>query len=279
MLAFVLGGGGARGALQVGALRALLEANIQPDLLVGTSIGAVNAAHLAIRGFNVPSLQELTRSWNDAAVSNLVPSGIIWLGLCAVFAQAASHSLRRLREFFVTHGLSPDLKFGDIQDIRLLVVAADLDSGDPVLFGEDPHDYVLQGVLASSALPPWISPVEDNGRRLVDGGVLSGISIRTALEAGATEVVALDLDDRRGIPPQASGMLPDLSRFIMTMQQHQTEMELELARVHGVPVRRIRLQGERPVHVWDFKRTKELIERGYAVACREITRWGMEIRD
>ncbi len=278
MLAFVLGGGGARGALQVGALRALLEANIQPDVLVGTSIGAVNAAHLAVRGFNVPSLQELTRSWNDAAYSNLVPSGIMWLALCAVFAKAASYSLRRMRDFFIAHGLAPDLKFGDIHDMRLLVVAADLNSGDPVLFGEDPQDYVLQGVLASSALPPWISPVESNGRRLVDGGVLSGISIRTALEAGATEIVALDLDDRRGIPPKASGMLPDLSRFIMTMQQHQVEMELELAHMRGVPVRRIRLQGERPVPVWDFRKAMALIDRGYSIACQEISRWGMEVR-
>jgi NTE family protein len=58
-LALVLGGGGARGALQVGGLRALLEANIQPDLLVGTSIGAVNAATLAIRGAAASSIASL----------------------------------------------------------------------------------------------------------------------------------------------------------------------------------------------------------------------------
>ena len=55
-LAFVLGGGGGRGALQVGALRALLEAGLQPDLLVGTSAGAVNATYLAMRGFNLETL-------------------------------------------------------------------------------------------------------------------------------------------------------------------------------------------------------------------------------
>jgi len=50
-LAFVLGGGGARGALQAGALRALWEAGLRPDLWVGTSAGAVNAAFLAVKGF------------------------------------------------------------------------------------------------------------------------------------------------------------------------------------------------------------------------------------
>ncbi len=57
-LAFVLSGGGARGALQVGALRALLEAGIKPDMLVGTSIGAANAALFALN----PSLDGLPHS-------------------------------------------------------------------------------------------------------------------------------------------------------------------------------------------------------------------------
>lgn len=276
MLAFVLGGGGARGALQVGALRALMEANIQPDLLVGTSIGAVNAAHLAIRGLNVPSIEELTRSWYDAASANLVPSGLMWLVMCAIFAKAASHTGKRLKKFFINHGLTPDLRFEDIRNVRLILVAADLNSGLPVLFGQNPSDSVLEGVLASSALPPWLPPVQKDGRMLVDGGALSGISIKSALEEGATEVIALDLDDRRTVAPDATGFLPDMSRFVMTVQQHQVEMELALARAHGIPVRRISLQGEPPAPIWDFKRTTELIERGYDIACEEIATWRIE---
>lgn len=59
MRAFVLGGGGSRGALQVGALRALLEAGIEPDLWVGTSVGAINATHMAVRGTSPQSLVDL----------------------------------------------------------------------------------------------------------------------------------------------------------------------------------------------------------------------------
>ena len=66
-LAFVLGGGGSRGALQVGALFALLERGLQPDLLVGTSIGAVNAAFLALNGFSKESLELLCGTWHKAA--------------------------------------------------------------------------------------------------------------------------------------------------------------------------------------------------------------------
>jgi NTE family protein len=65
-LALVLGGGGARGALQVGAVRALLEADIRPDLLVGTSIGAINAAGLAIRGVAAATIPSMVEDWRAA---------------------------------------------------------------------------------------------------------------------------------------------------------------------------------------------------------------------
>jgi NTE family protein len=273
MLAFVLSGGGARGALQVGALRALLEAKIQPDLLVGTSVGAVNAAHLALRGMTLPSIDQLARAWIDAATANLLPSNLAWLVLCALFARAAALSYKRLSNFFVAHGLTPELRFGDIRDVRLILVAADLNTGNPVLFGQDPLDSVLEGVLASSAIPPWVPPLESNGRSLVDGGAISGMSIQAAMEEGATEIVALDLDDRRGILAETRGLFPDFSRFLATMQQHQMEMELALARAHRVPVRRVVLQGKTPVPIWDFRRTEELIELGYVTACQEISRW------
>ena len=71
-LAFVLGGGGARGALQVGALRAMIEAGMQPDLLVGTSVGAMNAACLALHGINPKGIAELEQAWQDASQSCLL---------------------------------------------------------------------------------------------------------------------------------------------------------------------------------------------------------------
>jgi NTE family protein len=84
-LAFVLGGGGSRGALQVGALRALLEAGYRPDLWVGTSIGAVNATFLALRGFNQESLTALVGVWQDAVRADLLPSNYLWLTIRTLF--------------------------------------------------------------------------------------------------------------------------------------------------------------------------------------------------
>jgi NTE family protein len=80
-LAFVLGGGGARGALQVGALRALFEADIYPDMLVGTSAGGVNSAFLAMRGCSLETVEQLAIDWEIAAEADLLPSNYLWLTL------------------------------------------------------------------------------------------------------------------------------------------------------------------------------------------------------
>ena len=73
-VAFVLSGGGSRGALQVGALRALLEAGVQPDMVVGTSIGAVNATFLALHGFSKNGLDKLAAAWREAVKLDLLPT-------------------------------------------------------------------------------------------------------------------------------------------------------------------------------------------------------------
>jgi NTE family protein len=80
-LAFVLGGGGARGALQVGALRALYEAGYRPDMMVGTSAGAVNATYLALRGFDERGLDQLEQAWLEAAWDDLLPPNYLQLAL------------------------------------------------------------------------------------------------------------------------------------------------------------------------------------------------------
>src|SRR5574341_982686 len=72
-LAFVLSGGAARGALQVGALKSLLEAGLRPDLLVGASAGALNATYLALHGWNSTALEGLRQAWRSAPEAGIVP--------------------------------------------------------------------------------------------------------------------------------------------------------------------------------------------------------------
>jgi NTE family protein len=270
-LAFALGGGGARGALQVGAVRALLEAGYQPDLLVGTSIGAVNATYLALHGPTLTSLPGLIEAWHDAAAADLLPANYLWLTVRVLFNRAGWRPYHRMRDFFIAHGATPDLRFGDL-GTRLILVAADLNTGRSVLYGADPQQSVLEGLLASTALPPWVRPLEKDGQFLVDGGVVSTLPIEPALVQGAREIIALDLADPREVPVEAHGFGPFLGKLMNTIERRQQEMELALAEARDVPAWRIALQGEQPVPIWDFSHTDELIERGYMIAGEEIRR-------
>jgi NTE family protein len=278
-LAFVLSGGGARGALQVGALRALFEADVQPDLLVGTSIGAVNATVLALKGVNLTGVEALVEGWREAARANLLPSNTLWLTFQTLLSRRpGGPSSHRIYEFFVSHGLPPDLRFGDIHGVRLILVAADLNAGRAVLYGTDPEQLVLEGLLASIALPPWIQPLEKDGQLLIDGGVISGVPIEPAMRQGASDIIALDLSDPSGLMADEHGLGPFVGKVLSTIEHRQIEMEMESAAARGVPVRRIALCDHAPVAVWDFHRTDELIEYGYKVARQEIARWQSERR-
>lgn len=269
-LAFVLGGGGARGALQVGALQALLESGLVPDLLVGTSIGAVNASFIALNGFTQASLEKLAEVWRETAGANLLPANYLWLSVRALFGRPSTYPAQHLRNFYIAHGLDPGLQFKDVRDVRLILVATDLNHGRPVLFGQSPEDSILEGVLASTALPPWVSPLKKDGRLLLDGGPVSTLPIEPALSAGATEIVALDLTDFRDVLVREDGFGPFVGKLIYTVEQRQQELELALASARGVQVTHIHLQADEPVPMWNFQHTETLITRGYELALQAI---------
>jgi NTE family protein len=272
-LAFVLSGGGARGALQVGALRALLEAEIQPDLMVGTSIGAVNATYLAVQGVNLTSVSGLADAWRDAVEADLLPANYLTLALRSLINLSFDSIYQRNREFYISHGLPADYKFSDIEGVELVLVATDLNSGEPILYSNHQDQFVLDGLMASITLPPWMPPYERDGNLLMDGGVVSNLAIEPAMRFGATDIIALDLSDLREpkAPSPIFGLL--LSKLLSTVSKRQVEMELALAESRSVPVRRIKLMGKEPIALWNFQYTEELIEQGYRIAKAEIEIW------
>ena len=262
--AFVLGGGGARGALQVGALRALLETDVHTDLLVGTSVGAVNASYLAVRGFTEKGLDALEDAWRDAAKADLLPANYWWLIVRTLFDRARTGAEQRIRDFFVDQGLEPELRFGEIEGPRLILVAADLETQEAVLYGTDPNHSVLDGLLASIALPPWVRPLTQGGSVLIDGGFVSNLPIEPALTHGATEIVALDLVDPRPVGPVAHALGWFLVQMRNTVKTRQTYLEKQLAAAKGVPVYHVELQPESPTATWEFIRAEELFQLGYS---------------
>ncbi len=262
-LAFVLSGGGARGPLQVGALKALFEAGIRPDLLVGTSIGAVNATCVALAGFDGQGIETLVGNWRDARSSGLMASNTLWLVTRAILNRRRGTSYDRLKAFFVSHGVLPDMCFGDVRGVRLILVAADINAGEPVLYGEDDREPILEGLMASVALPPWILPLEHRGRLLVDGGLVSNLPILPAVRQGAREILALDVAESPAHTPRAAGVLPFIGRVLEAVEQRETAIEKEAALARGVIVHHLGLHTGPSVALWDFRRVDELIVQGY----------------
>lgn len=262
-LAFVLSGGGSHGALQVGALSALLENGLQPNLLVGTSIGAVNAAFLALNSFSKNSLDLLSATWRESVNLDLLPSNYYWLTFRAMLKNIDSKPAQRIRDFFIAQGFSPDLTFSDLPNQNLVIVSSDLNTGRPVLHGLDQNESILDALLLSTALPPWVMPVKREDRYLMDGSVVSNLPIEPALRMGATHIIALDLLDNRSMFGAEEGMLDFLDRLYIAVEKRQSELEIELASSRGIPVLHLNLTSQLPVPFWDFQYSEALIDRGY----------------
>lgn len=176
-VAFVLSGGASLGAIQVGMLRALAARGIAPDVIVGTSVGAVNGAFLAGRPFTRGTIDELDEIWVDLRRGRVFPAEPLtgFLGFAGLRANLAPAGLlRRLVARHVEHGFLEDLP------IPLHVIACDVLTGTEVRLSRGP---LVEAVLASAAIPGVFPPVERDSRLLIDGGVLDNTPISHASRA------------------------------------------------------------------------------------------------
>ena len=182
--AWVLRGGASFGAAQVGMAKALLEAGHHPDLLYGTSAGALNAAWLA----NDPTLEgvaSLGRMWAAVKRSDVFPvrPWTVLMGLAGLKDHLVDQ--RGLARWLRTTSTLRRLEEGVLP---LAVVATDLETGEEVLLESGP---AVPALLASSAMPGVYPPVRIGHRWLVDGSVASDAPIGPAVEAGASRVWVL----------------------------------------------------------------------------------------
>jgi NTE family protein len=182
--AFVLSGGGNLGALQVGMMYALVEKGLRPGLIVGTSVGAINGAFFASRP-DLPGIAEIARLWSSLRRKDVLGVG---LGtLVGGFRGRPRHlfdssSIRRILESFLT--------FSRLEDapIPLTVVATALGTGEAVVLNSGDATTAL---LASSAVPRLLPPVEIGGRLLVDGAAAADVPLQQAVALGAREIYVL----------------------------------------------------------------------------------------
>jgi len=192
MIAFVLSGGGNRGAFEAGALIALFERGIQPDIVVGTSAGAMNAAFIAINP-TLDGAKQLGDRWEQIRKEIVFPGNYLtmaWRFITGADSISPNDNLRQYVESQLPHGMRT---FGDIKNVRLFTTTANLNTAELYVFGDDPTALLLDAVLCSAAAPPLLPPITFNGFQYVDGAAGADVPIRIAASKGATEIYAIDV--------------------------------------------------------------------------------------
>jgi NTE family protein len=260
-VAFVLSGAGNFGSLQVGALQVLLERGIRPDLLVGTSAGAMNATSFAMDP-SLDGIHRLAEHWRSAAhdaVSRRGDLAIMWRLLTRHDSLMPNEPLLRYMKRTLPPGI---VCFGDL-GLPTYALAVRLDTGEARCFGDDPSDRIVDGLMATTAIPGFYPPWECDGVKFIDGGVVSFLPVQMAVERGATEIYALNVSPA---PARADGLRGTLAismRAIDLMIQGQGLREVQLYEsLRGVTVHHIRLSSERPIAFWDFRHADHLMAAG-----------------
>jgi NTE family protein len=217
--AFVLSGGGNQGVAQVGMLRALLERGHRPDVVIGTSVGALNGADIA----TTPSLvgvERLERVWSALRGEQVFPGNALRRAWNVLKRDDHLISNEGLAELIVAAG--PAATFEELE-IPLRVVTTDLISGDEVVFVRGPLHTAL---LGSAALPGIFPPVEYDGLVLVDGAVVNLVPISHALAGPIDRIFVLDVSDPLTERPIKSPLDVAVRSFAISREQ-RFELELQ----------------------------------------------------
>ena len=262
--AFVLAGGGSRGAVQVGMLAELVDRGIRADSVYGASVGAVNGA--AYCGDPTPAgMERLADVWLHLADDDVFPRSRVH-GPWQWFQQRPSvHSIGGLRRV-----VAQALTFENLEDapIPLEIVATSLADGRDRRISQGP---ALDAVLASAAIPGVFPPVLIGDELLVDGGVVDNVPISRAVEDGATRIYVLLCGPLHSHPPEprrpAEAVLTALfvavhARFVRELEQLPPGVEAVVFSGGGGP----------SATYHDFSSTVELIAEGRAEVAAALGR-------
>jgi NTE family protein len=259
--AFVLSGGSSLGAIQVGMLQALMEVGVRPDFMVGTSVGAVNAAWLAGQP-DVEGALKLAAIWSGLRRQDIFPLNP-WAGALGLLGRnnhvISNSGLRSV--------LEKNLPYKRLEDaaVPVHVVTTDLRNGRAVVISSGP---AVPALLASTAIPGVFPPVTIGRRDLVDGGVANHTPIATAIELGAQRVVVLPIGYPwvRNQPTNALGMaLHALARFVEQRLEAEVYAHRNAADILVLP--RVDAVAVSPA---DFSRTQDLIKLAYRASRRSL---------
>jgi NTE family protein len=262
----VLGGGGMKGVAHIGVWKALEEAGVRVDAVIGCSIGALIACSLA-GGFGWRELAKVARALTKDDIVNINRRAVLFGGVREEAVFDGGHYRQ-----WIDRNL-PLKSFADAR-FPVRVNAVSLVTGDTRWFGTgvDTETAVVDAIYGSCAIPIYFPPLRLNGDVLVDGGVVDVLPIRYAAEWGAQRIIAVDVGSEM-TPPAPDyfdrGMIAIHDR-VLTLNLAQQRIRAQEEPWTGPPLLRIR---PRIGHLggWDFDRTQFFLEEGYRAA-REALR-------
>lgn len=262
-LALVLPGGGARGAVEVGAIKVLWSHGIIPDVIIGTSVGAINGATIA--SGRTPS--ELEAIWLKLSEKMVFPMNykIFWQ-FFNVKSTSGTINLKKV----LNHSIKADY-FEDCI-IPIYVIATRLSDGEVAYFSKGP---LREAVLASTAIPPYYPPYLIENVRYVDGSISSVAGVRKAIELGCDKVIIINaynsknMYDFKGIMDVTSHALD-----LLFYKNLWREVELCSNPFGNTEIMIIKIENL-DIPTTDFSKTKELIRLGEDAALDALRKKGI----
>lgn len=268
--AFVLSGGGSLGAVQVGMLQALAAHGIAPDLLVGTSAGALNALWVADHGMSAGSLADLAHAWEGLRRSDIFPASPTHV-LHGLFGRTgAVSSSEKLGALVRAH---IDIEAVEDATLPLHLIATDLLNGKEVLISSGP---VSDAVRASAAIPGVFPPMWLDDRWLIDGALAPASGVSHAVRLGATLVYVLPA----GVPcalqrPPRSAIGVAMHALTLLIEQR---LFADIADPpHGADIRLLPPLCPLKVSAGDFSQAATLIDRGRRASAEWLAEGGINL--
>ncbi len=259
----MLSGGGSLGAAQVGALRALFDGGVRPDLLVGCSVGALNAAFLAVDP-TVSRLDELERTWRGLSGSDV-------FGGRRMLTSTLRSAVRREDHLYEPDGLRSLVRrcvpVADLSEtlVPCHVVTTDLRAGTACWWSTGDPVTVL---TASACLPGLYPPVPLGGSLHVDGGVTRPVPVDRALDLGAVRTWVVDTT--HGVVGRRDERMTALDVLLLSFSISRAQLDPgDCSRPRQRVVRLPRPDVGRH-DLRDFSRTDALVEQGYAAAVHAV---------
>jgi len=265
--AFVFAGGGSFGAIHVGMLHSLASRGITADMVVGSSVGALNGAYYAGNP-TIEGIQRLETIWRGLHRNDVFP--LTWKTMVGFLYRRdfliASDGLRQLVDQNLTYRNLEDAK------IPVHIVATDILSGDTVVLSEG---SVAQAIIASAAIPAAFAPVHFNDLYLADGAISSNTPVTVAVKRGARRLIVLPTGYACALDKPPVGVVANALHALTLLIARQLMNELQRLD-HSIDYFVVPPLCPLIGSPYDFSRTSELIERAARSTDAWLTEGGLD---